>query len=240
MQQPDFLGPSISNESGMEKRKRALELISNTKVSPDERTSINLQAYLVRFLKPKVQLSNVPEISQLGLILLNREVDNQWLLPALSMNLADVPYHLILMYHGAYRGECGIATVGFRVGLFNTIVFIDQIQGLNYEDAGRTDPRLRSAVENILVSFRWEKMIVIILLEWARCNGFETIGIKKACSNRWYKTEQQMETEDLSEERREWQRNLNKRLHIKYDVTAKKLKFKENPYFGDYWMKSLS
>ena len=93
--------------------------------------------------------------------------------------------------------ERGLAAIGFNIE-YGTI-FIKQIQG-KYGQA------------EVLKRFRWEKMLVAIVVDWAKKNRFRLVKIQKAEDNEYY-------NKNSNDDRRA-------RLRMHYNVTAERSGFK--------------
>lgn len=104
----------------------------------------------------------------------------------------DTPYNFALL-----KGEQPICGIAFEAGkaAASASILVKQIQGVK-------DMRIE------LRPFRWEKMLLQILMDWAKQNGFERIEVVRAKSTEWW-------TKYKSER--------NKRLYMKYDVTARRM-----------------
>lgn len=106
----------------------------------------------------------------------------------------DATYNLALL-----KGEKPICSIGFKARR-TTIptILVKQIQGVKNRGGE-------------LYPFRWEKMLLQILIDWAKQNGFERIDVIRAKHSTWHSK--------YNEER-------NERMYMKYDVTAKRMGFK--------------
>lgn len=108
---------------------------------------------------------------------------------------SDTDYMMVLAYKekGSFKKR-GVACVGFDV-IDTSTIFIKQIQGVRGELA-------------ILQNFRWEKMLLQILMVWARNAGFKSMRVIRGKSNSWYNS------------------NRDQNFFMKYDVTARRSGFK--------------
>ena len=108
---------------------------------------------------------------------------------------SDADYTLVLTYReNMIRKEKEVACIGFNVVNQSTIL-IKQIQGVQ-------------GMLSVLQHFRWEKMLLNIVMDWAKKAGFKTVRVIKAESSQWYR-EHRAES-----------------LFMKYDVTARRSGFK--------------
>ncbi|MEK7076226.1 MAG: hypothetical protein AAB941_01000 [Patescibacteria group bacterium] len=113
---------------------------------------------------------------------------------------SDAPYTLVLTYKkdGASEVEANedeeVACIGFELVNRSTIL-VKQIQGVSGKLA-------------ILQHFRWGKMLLKVVMDWAKNAGFKTVRVIKAESSKWY---------------REYRA---KDFFIRYDVTARRSGFK--------------
>lgn len=125
-------------------------------------------------------------------------------IPHLSKIYRDAEYSFILTAKIKILGKksiLAISSLAFDIPeKTNKSILIKQIQGVR----GR---------RIFLRSFRLEKMLIEIATDWARKNSFSKVMIQSAKKNCWYNS---------SNEKRK------KRLHLKYDVTAKRCGFKYN------------
>ena len=109
----------------------------------------------------------------------------------------DAFFTLILTHQAeeTVNGNFGaIACIGFDV-VGPSSILVKQIQGVS----GQSD---------ILKNFKWERMLVKMVMDWARNAGFQTVKIINSKSNGWY-NQQRAES-----------------LFMKYDVTARRSGFK--------------
>ena len=107
----------------------------------------------------------------------------------------DAAYNFVLV-----RGKEPICGIAFEAGetAAPASIFVKQIQGV----PGKQEE---------LRSFRWEKILLQILIDWAKQNGFERIDVVRAKNSGWWSS---------------FRCDRNKRLYMKYDVTAKRMGFK--------------
>lgn len=104
----------------------------------------------------------------------------------------DAVYSFVL-----FKVEDSVCNIGFNVEEDNTIL-VKQIQGVR-------------GMQEELSLFRWEKMLLQIVIDWARENGFEKVSVIRAEDSEWY--------------RKEDKERCN-RMYLKYDVTARRMGFK--------------
>lgn len=108
---------------------------------------------------------------------------------------SDAPYTLILTHRedGTDEDE-EIACIGFEL-VNHSAILVKQIQGVR----GKL---------SILQHFRWEKMLLKIVMDWAKNAGFKSVRVIQAKSSKWY-------------------RNYRaENLFMKYDVTARRSGFR--------------
>lgn len=118
----------------------------------------------------------------------------------------DTEFTLILYDGEILSGSCisrSIACIGFDVvkphkKRAKPIIFIRQIQGVYGK-------------KQELAAFRWEKMLVQIIVDWARVNGFSEARIQLAEHNRYY---DQVGSRDS--------------LRLRYNITARRSGFRLN------------
>lgn len=102
------------------------------------------------------------------------------------------------------RLETGIACVTFTIN--GRAVFIKQIQGL-------------SGQQKELKSFKWERLLVRIVVDWAKSFDFQKVKILQAQQNRYFHPEKKEDPE--------W-KGWHDRFKIRYNTTAERLGFKFN------------
>jgi len=118
----------------------------------------------------------------------------------------DAPYCFILTRKYKEEREFALACIAFEpFTLFKKILVVKQIQGVRGK-------------QNELKFFRWEKMLLAIVIEWARANRFKRIDVLRAQDTEWF-----------NEGRKE-------ALYLKYDVTARRSGFKFDPDCNRYTM----
>jgi len=112
-----------------------------------------------------------------------------------STIFTDAAYNFALV-----KGKEPICGIAFEAGetAVPASIFIKQIQGVRN-------------MQKELRPFRWEKMLLQILIDWAKQNGFERIDVVRARNSEWWNR---------------YRCDRNKRLYMKYDVTAKRMGFK--------------
>lgn len=106
---------------------------------------------------------------------------------------SDADYTLVLTQKENGK-EGAVACISFNV-VNRSTVLIEQIQGV----------RMRLS---ILQNFRWEKMLLKIVMDWAKNAGFKRVRVIQAKSSLWY-TDYRAQS-----------------LFMKYDVTARRSGFK--------------
>ena len=89
------------------------------------------------------------------------------------------------------------------------LLLINQLQGSRNGD---------DQVREVFSHFRWEKVLVVLIYNWARSVGFHEVFILPSTNNLWAVV----------------RLNINGSAHLRYDVTARRLKFNrtgdEEPY----------
>ena len=114
---------------------------------------------------------------------------------------ADAPYFFALMH-----GQVMLAGIGFKI--LGKSIFVVQIQAA------------RSSKKSLLDPFRWERMLLRLLIDWAKENGFSQVLIQPADQNEYF-------INGTDNDR-------NKRLKMRYDVTARRSGFKLDPNLNAY------
>lgn len=97
-----------------------------------------------------------------------------------------------------------LACIGFNIEAGQIIV--RQIQG---------NPGKRASLQ----LFKWERMLLAILTDWARQSGFDQIRVIQAKNSNWYL---------------EYATERNKRMFMHYDVTARRSGFSFDQSSGQY------
>lgn len=92
-----------------------------------------------------------------------------------------------------------LAIIGFDIGSDQSVL-IRQIQGVKNE-------------QEQLKLFRWEKMLIQILIDFARENKMNSVKIIAASESRWFNRHSGRKTESF---------------HLRYNVTPKRMGFKMN------------
>lgn len=101
----------------------------------------------------------------------------------------DAAYSFVLIKSGK-----AICSIGFNIDRDNNIIIVKQIQGVK-------------GMQKELSPFRWEKMLLQILIDWAKQYSFKRIDVIRSVDS-------------------EWQNEANAQdLYIKYDVTARRMGF---------------
>lgn len=121
----------------------------------------------------------------------------------------DAPYCFILtkrVKEPTGKKEEALACTSLELDKDLKIVVIKQIQGVGGK-------------QKELQPFRWEKMLLTIMTEWARANRFRRIDVIRADDSEWFAKHDKARC---------------KRMYLKYDVTARRLGFKFNPDCNRY------
>ncbi len=98
------------------------------------------------------------------------------------------------------NGE-SLACIAFNVYKESSTVFINQVQSIRHK--GRA-----------LSFLKWERFLIDFVTGWARESGFREALIQPAAKNRYWNGNDE---------------DQNARLHIRYDVTARRLGFSYDP-----------
>ena len=103
--------------------------------------------------------------------------------------------------------DTAIACIGFNVDdtLNPSVCTVVQIQGVRGKECD-------------LMSFKWERMLVKLAIDWARGMGVKTMKVVMSVNQRWY-----YESKKDS-------------FYMKYDVTARRSGFKLNPQEKIYFL----
>ena len=186
----------FSQEDGKKKLKEKLEIVltSFRKCTKGKPCNIPLLAYFKRFSKKGFK-SKI-KVGEYKIHQFYKESGAGRLHGTIySPIYVDAAYNFALV-----KGKKSICGIAFRAGGTSAYarIFVRQIQGV-------------PGKQKDLRPFRWEKMLLQILIDWAKQNGFERIDIVRAKNTGWW-------TRHKSER--------NERLYMKYDVTAKRMGFK--------------
>lgn len=155
-----------------------------------------LQTVCMRYLRTppagELQGSDIlPQYTFLPLHLTDWERRKQYL----PSNIAfDGDFGFLLVKRDLRPGICGI---WFNVDVPHRIVAVAQMQGV---DLNRYNMRTDLAAE--LRKFRWERMFLRLVIEWARQKGFVEVRVVTAVKQAFFSHARQ------------------ERFHLRYDVTA--------------------
>lgn len=149
---------------------------------------IGLSSHLKRFLKKDFE--EEIKFSEYDICLFYKENGSGW--DERLKIFFDAVYNFVLR-----KNKESICSIGFNMGKINSIL-VKQIQGVR-EKQGELRP------------FRWEKMMLQIVIDWARENNIKRIDVIRSEDSKWYRGH--------NEER-------CKRMYMKYDVTARRMRFK--------------
>lgn len=159
------------------------------KSNKGKRYDIDLYPYLMRFFKEGREERERCDAYSLYAYRSKKEGYGSVELHAIYV---DAVFSFIL-----FKDKNPIANIGFNIEADNSIL-VKQIQGVR----GRQDE---------LGFLRWEKMLLQIVMDWARRNKFKKISVIRSIDSKWHR--------DYDKERRE-------RMYLKYDVTARRMGFK--------------
>lgn len=104
------------------------------------------------------------------------------------------------------------------------VIYDKAIACIGFEQVGKTIKVVQiqgvSGKKRWLSKIRWEKMLLSILIDWAKANRYKRVEVIRAEESVWYP--------------REWQKNrysnrLRKSMFLRYDVTARRMGFKFVP-----------
>lgn len=160
---------------------------------------IDLIFYLDSFLKTGEQIANpaaykIRHTCSLGCYLrrvCGAYVDTEWGFTLIKIEESN---------NSILRTEIGLASIGF--GIYDDCIVISQLQG-------------RAGQQVELKKIRWEKMLVKIVADWAKKNGFKQVTIEPASRNRYFS-------------------GREKEFKLRYDVTAERSGFKLDSPNGAY------
>lgn len=167
---------------------------------------MDLDQYFGRFAKPNLNPEETKSLRQNFCLRTSSGMSRDSLSPG---PYRDASYTLAL-YQGEQTGENPpeesnyLACVGFNVETGQIIV--RQIQG----NPGKGE---------ILRLFKWERMLLAILTDWARQSEFGQIKVIQAKDSGWY---------------REHDKERIKRMFMHYDVTARRSGFSFDQSSGQY------
>lgn len=163
---------------------------------------INLSDYLKKFLKNNVK--EKIEFEKYLIYLFYKEggsgygdIENKRII------YFDTHYNFVLLHDRE-----PICSIGFnRRFIERSTIFVKQIQGVRGK-------------QKELSPFRWEKMLLQILIDWARKNRFKRINVIRSVDHEYYSA---------------YDEEKNRRMHMKYDVTARRMGFKYDEKRGVYY-----
>ena len=122
----------------------------------------------------------------------------------------DAPYRIIL-YGFKNNVSVPIACIAF-IQTGPRSVCINQIQGPSYDRSEENTAARIAALSEV----KWERLLVRVVCEWARKNRIESVEMISCKKSRWYR--------DFR----------HKQMFIRYDVTARRMGFKESDKEGIY------
>ncbi len=214
---------------GLRQRYRAEKILlqSSSITNVDLTLRLDVDAYIKKYLKKGVAQETIPWE--------NLDID------FFREGQKTFPYHycacrydarlyFILSYKPNGQDPWGLALVGFRTNPYSKKVLIDQIQGLSLGRMSPNYPLIDNAME-MLKNFRWEKMLIKLLEDWATNNRFTRVGIRKSRFNHWRHNGKPEEL-GLSEIQH------NERLRMHYDITAKRMGYRD-VWFSRYRFKKI-
>lgn len=105
----------------------------------------------------------------------------------------DAVYSLVL-----FKGTNPVCNIGFNLGEDNSSILVKQIQGIQGK-------------HKELSSLRWEKILLQIVVDWARRNNLKKVSVIRSVDSDWHNSSNKERCE---------------RMYIKYDVTARRMGFK--------------
>ncbi len=112
----------------------------------------------------------------------------------------DTVYSFVLK-----RGYSTLACIGFDIEEDRTLE-VKQIQGV------------KGAQED-LSHLKWERMLLIVVTDWASRYGFRQVRVQRAEDNEWVKRAETLKWEEVRQE-------LTERLRMRHDVTARRSGFR--------------
>ncbi len=168
------------------------------KIGKCRKAGIDLRPYLERFSK-----SSCPTRFSYLLFSERRGEDGHYskkfkLCYPLGSVYYDASYGFVLAARMFSVFKFPVAVIGFGADTNNSTVIIKQIQGV------------RGAAD-FLAGIRWEKLLVSVVVDWARLHGAKKVEIIRAQDNFWYNCG-------------DGERMHRMRFH--YDVTAKRCGFR--------------
>ncbi len=97
-----------------------------------------------------------------------------------------------------FKDKDPICNIGFDLEKDSNFIIVKQIQGVR----GR---------QKEFSSLRWEKMLLQIVIDWAKQNGLKKVSVIRSVDSGWYRKADTARCE---------------RMYMKYDVTARRMGFK--------------
>lgn len=155
---------------------------------------INLLDYLERFLKKGFKKKK--EFNEYDIHLFYGGFRDGHGYPDYDTICFDTRYNFVLLHD-----KEPICSIGFNRRIIRrSVIFIKQIQGVKNK-------------QEELSPFRWEKMLLQIVIDYAKQNKFKRIDVIRSVDSQYYFS--------FNEKR-------NQRMYMKYDVTARRMGFKLN------------
>ena len=168
------------------------------KIGKCRKAGIDLEPYLERFSK-----SSCPTRFSYLLLSERRSEDGHYSKKFKSRHplgsvYYDASYGFVLAVRMFSVFKIPIAVIGFEADTSDSTITIKQVQGV--KDAA-----------DFLAGIRWEKLLVSVVVDWARLHGAKKVEIIRAEDGPWHRGA------DLERAAR---------MHLHYDVTAKRCGFR--------------
>ncbi len=184
---------NLKTSTPFQKLKDALELFKK-----GGRYNIDLSDYLKRFLKNSVKENLIKKILRLVRMAHSRyDIYVYFASGGIGAGIG-MPYNEIFFdavcSFVLTRSNKALCSIGFDFIDRDNDILVSQIQGVR----GRQEK---------LSPFRWEKMLLQILIDWAKQKGFKRIDVIRSTASKWYN------------------KGNAQNLYLKYDVTARRMGF---------------
>jgi len=183
-----FFGSKESKER-LNALQDSLELFK--KSAKGRRYNIDLSSYLREFSKKNNEKSTRSDAY--SIYLYYNEYGSGYGPGKLRAVYADAIYSFVL-----FKDKDPICNIGFNLEDDNDSILVKQIQGV-YRKQKELSP------------LRWEKMLLQIVIDWAKQNKLKKVRVIRSEDSGWY---------------RESNKERCERMYMKYDVTARRMGFK--------------
>ncbi len=177
---------------------------------------ISLEPYLRKFAKANTDVGSLSNYSIVmfrnGLKYTPRDFDRFYF---------DADYNLVLMAPmpvGFWKEQRGVACVGFTAEKEMGTITIRQLQAFDPEPLRNSHREFHRFTKELLEPIKWERMLVVILLDLVFGNGFRRVEMIRANESKWYGQPYCLKSHVC---------DIQGRMKMRYDVTARRMGFED-------------